>query len=190
MARRSKKTLVESAHDIVDHVAESATELAGHVNGAVGPALGTMIDTAKEKADSIAPTLENVLDTAKEKAEAVLHDEPEPTRKGGKLRKVLLFGGLAAVIGIVVTKLRSKSSGDNWQSSYTPTPAPTTTPKPAAAPVAPVATPAASTAPASDDPGGAAPDEALSDAVEEPHEPTDPDSPAEVIDVEDVPSKD
>jgi hypothetical protein len=35
-----------------------------------------------------------------------------------------------------------------------------------------------------DDSAGASPDEALADAVEEPHEATTPDDPAEVVDVE------
>ena len=37
---------------------------------------------------------------------------------------------------------------------------------------------------AGDDSGGASPDEAIADAVEEPHEVTTPDDPAEVVDVE------
>jgi hypothetical protein len=42
---------------------------------------------------------------------------------------------------------------------------------------------------AADDSAGASPDEALSDAVEEPHEVTTPDEPAEVVDVEPTPKK-
>ena len=44
--------------------------------------------------------------------------------------------------------------------------------------------------PATDDIGGGAPGEAISDSVEEPHDrrPT-PDAPADVIDIDDVPRK-
>ena len=43
--------------------------------------------------------------------------------------------------------------------------------------------------PATDDIGGGAPGEALSDVVVEPHDPTTPDQPAEVIDIDDAPHK-
>ena len=43
--------------------------------------------------------------------------------------------------------------------------------------------------PATDDPGGGAPGEAISDSAEEAHRPTDPDAPADVIDIDDVPRK-
>ena len=59
---------------------------------------------------------------------------------------------------------------DNWQSSYVPTPAPT-----------PVRT--------ADDAGAAGPDEAISDATDEPRPSTTPDDPAEVVDLE-TPVKD
>jgi len=39
------------------------------------------------------------------------------------------------------------------------------------------------------DPGGASPDEAIADAVEEPHEPTTPDNPVDVVEVEDASRK-
>ena len=37
---------------------------------------------------------------------------------------------------------------------------------------------------AGDDPGGASPDEAIADLVEEPHDATTPDDPADVVEVE------
>jgi hypothetical protein len=43
--------------------------------------------------------------------------------------------------------------------------------------------------PATDDIGGGAPGEAISDSVEEAHDATSPDAPAEIIDIEDVPKK-
>ena len=130
--------------------------------------------------------------------------EPEP--KGGKLKKFLLIGGLLAIGGVIFSKLRAKQdASSNWQSSYVP-PAPPAAPKAPAAP----ATPAKSAAgdpltdpltdvtaddvvtadpPSAEDIGGGAPGEAISDSVEEAHEATTPDAPAEVIDIDDVPKK-
>lgn len=52
---------------------------------------------------------------------AELRPEPEPQHR--KLKVALLIGGLLAIGGAVFARLRrSQSSGDNWQSSYTPAP--------------------------------------------------------------------
>ena len=100
----------------------------------------------------------------------------EEKKKGSKLKKLALFAALAGAVGFVAKKLQSGGQSDNWQSSYVPTPAP--------APAGPTAT---------DDAGAAAPDEALSDAADEPQPVTTPDEPAEVVDletpVEDAPKK-
>lgn len=131
--------------------------------------------------------------------------EPEP-RKGGKLKKLLLLGGLAAVGGVVYSKLREQSSATgNWQSSYVPTPAPaasagTPTEAPGAAmgsrtsegasPADGLADPLNDPLPGDasvEDPAGAAPGEAASDSHEAPHAVTTPDDPAEVVDVEGQP---
>ena len=111
---------------------------------------------------------------------AVLKGEP-PKKKGGKLKKFFLFAGVAGAVGFVAKKLRGDKESDNWQSSYVPTPAPST--NSSSSPVS--TTPSGSEAPETKDPGGAGPDEALSDAVEEPHEVTTPDDPATLVDVED-----
>jgi hypothetical protein len=137
---------------------------------------------------------------------AEVKGEP-PKKKGGKLRKVLIFGSLAAVAGFVVSKLRGNQQADNWQSSYTPptstTPSSTTSsttgstsgvPTTGGTHLAPGVGPdeplgvddpmTTRTDEAADDIAGASPDEALADAVEEPHEVTTPDDPAEVVDVD------
>jgi len=104
-------------------------------------------------------------------------------KRGGKLKKLLFITGLAAVGGFVYKKLRGDAASDNWQSSYTPTPAPATPPPPA-----PAAS-AAGTDEATDDPGGASPDEAIADAAESPHPVTTPDDPADVVSIEDESKK-
>ncbi len=75
------------------------------------------------------------------------------------------------------SKLQSGGQSDNWQSSYVPDARARADPGPRPA----------------DDAGAAGPDEALSDAADEPQPVTTPDEPAEVVDletpVEDAPKK-
>ncbi|WP_248579671.1 hypothetical protein [Nocardioides sp. InS609-2] len=106
--------------------------------------------------------------------------EPEP--KGGKLKKILLFGGLLALGGFLFNKLRGQTE-DSWQSSYEPKPAPTSVPSSTGSHAA---TPSAATG-LSDDSAGGTPGEAVADSIEEPHAATTPDDPATIIDVDDVP---
>lgn len=91
---------------------------------------------------------------------------------GTMLKKLLLLAGLIAVGGFVAKKLTSRSRGGNWQSSYTPPPAPTSVPRPAAVADEP-----------DEDLAAATPDEALSDRAAEPHPDTTPDDPAEEIEL-------
>ena len=134
-------------------------------------------------------------------AEIRRQPQPEP-KSGGKLKLLLLLSGLLALGGVVFSKLRSKK-GDNWQSSYVPTPPPsqsegtvsTATPTQDSEDLAPstamggdpLTDPLVST---TDDIGGGAPGEAMSDAVEEPVQPSTPEAPAEVIDIDDVQHRD
>lgn len=110
-------------------------------------------------------------------------EEPEPKR--GRLKKVLLLGGLLAFGGFLFNKLRGQTE-DSWQSSYTPTPAPS---NPASTNGSRASAPAAA-AGSSDDNAGGTPGEAVADSAEEPHEATTPDAPASIIDVDDVPADD
>ncbi len=174
------------------------------------------IPKAKAAATAGAASAAGLAATGKEMAEAKvaeLKGEPQK-KKGGKLRKLLLFGTLAAVAGFVYNKLRSNAQADNWQSSYTPPPSGGTTSSttsattsapasggahlaPGVGPDEPIATDDpmakhAADAPAeetTDDAAGAAPGEAMADAVEEPHEATTPDDPADVVEVEEKTAK-
>jgi hypothetical protein len=105
---------------------------------------------------------------------AELRGESKP--KGGKFKKFLLFGGLAAGAGVAFKKLRGQSASDNWQSSYTPAPAPSSDAGSSGGP--PVATEPA------DDSAGSSPDEAIADATGEPHPVSTPEDPAEVVSLE------
>jgi hypothetical protein len=135
--------------------------------------------------------------------EQVVEPEPEPGG-GGKLKKLLLLSGLVALGALLFSKLRGKKD-DNWQSSYTPAPAPeassgSSTAAGAGATVDEVLVPAPAvgadplndpltdplTDPAAetDDVGGGAPGEAISDTVEEPRQPSTPDQPMTVVDID------
>ena len=50
---------------------------------------------------------------------AEVKGEPQK-KKGSKIRKLLIFGTLAAAAGFAYNKLRGSGQADNWQSSYTP----------------------------------------------------------------------
>ncbi len=119
----------------------------------------------EENADSLINQVAEVVEE--------LFDPADPASKG-RLKKLLIFGGLLAAGAAVFKKVRGDSTKDNWQSGYVPTP------PPAAAPPADVQT--AESQPA-DDAAGATPDEAVADAAEEPHSVTTPDDPADVVDV-------
>lgn len=191
--------------------AEKATEVREKAAPFFAEAKATAADKASIGAALAAERASASRDLAAAKVAELRGVEPEP--EGGKLKKLLLIGGLLAIGGVIFSKLRAKQDeGANWQSTYVP-PAP---PKPSApaAPAAPV-TPATTSVPvtgdpltdplpddeisaddvvtvdppATDDTGGGAPGEAISDSAKEPHDPTTPDEPAEVIDIDDVPHK-
>jgi X-X-X-Leu-X-X-Gly heptad repeat protein len=205
MALRKKKSLLDQASDYIDQVrpqVESAVASAldaaeefyettarpalVDAKAKAGPALADARDKAavaladardqaaplvaegaakaSEKASELAAKASELADQAKEAAEAqVANVRGEEKKKGSKLKKFAIFAAIAGVIGVVARKIQTSGQSDNWQSSYVPTPAP---------------------APTTNDAGAAGPDEALSDAADEPHAVTTPDDPAEVVDLE------
>ena len=187
MALRKKKSLLDQAADYIDQVrpqVESAVATAldaaeEFYEKTARPALvdarekaGPALADAREKAAPyVAEARERASEVASHAKEAAdarvaqLRGE-EPKKKGGKLRKLAIFALVAGAVGFVAKKLQGGGQADNWQSSYVPTPAPARTPPPA------------------DDAGAAGPDEALSDAADEPQPVTTPDQPAEVVDLE------
>ena len=117
--------------------------------------------------------------------------EAEP-KKGGRLKKFVLLSALAGVGALVFKKLKGDNEAAHWQKSYTPTPAPSTTPSStvgsgglsATAAAAASTDAGAPSADTHDDLGAASPDEAIADSVEQPHEDTTPDHPLEVVDID------
>ena len=191
MGIRKKKTLMEQASDYVEQVrphVEQAVETARdravplltEARDKAVPVLEDARDRAKPIiADGAAIAAEKaaqVADVAQQKAAesrdlaaakvAELKGE-EPKKKGGKLKKFMIFGAIAAAAAFVASKLRGGQDSSSWNSSYTPTP------PPAPAPAAP--------RPGVDDSAGSSPDEALADAAESAHEVTTPDDPAEEV---------
>ncbi|HSU01813.1 MAG TPA: hypothetical protein VLK03_04630 [Nocardioides sp.] len=194
-----------------------AAERAAEAREKAAPLLAEARATAAEKASVGAALAAERAAAGRDLAAAKVAElrgvEPEP--EGGRLKKFLVLTGLLAIGGFVFSKLRAKQDESaNWQSTYVPPAppkpaAPTATPSAAAAPVTPATTSVPVTGdpltdplpdgaitaddvvtvdpPATDDIGGGAPGEAISDSVEEAHEATDPDAPAEVIDIDDAP---
>lgn len=123
-----------------------------------------------------------------------------PTETSHKLRNFVVLLGLGGAVAWGYKWVTGRDADAAWQSSYEPTPAaPTSTSGPlgsdtgvgASVPPAATSTNAPDAAPVadtpaveeSDDAAAAAPDEALADASEAPHDPTDPEHPLEKRDV-------
>ena len=191
MGMRKKKSLIDQAGDYVEQVrphAEAALESArDFVQDTVVPALAdarekaepAMADARKKAAPVIAAGAAKAAEratAARDLADAKVAElKGEKPKKKGKIKRFVLFAGIAGGVAFVAKKLQGGGQSDSWQSSYTPSPAPT-----------PPSEPPTPAAPQSgiDDAGGASPDEALSDATETPHPVSTPEDPAEVVDVE------
>jgi hypothetical protein len=205
MRIRRKKTILEQAADYVEAAVEKATPILAEAKERAGTALadareqaGPALVDARDKATPLiaqsaamaAEKASSAFDLAAEKAAqgkdlaaskaAELSGKPQ---KKHRLRRFLVLSGLAALVGFAVKKLRSGDNRPAWQSSSTPGPTPA--PRAADTPIAdtPIADAAAAAAGEGADEGGAGPDEALADAVDEEHEVTTPDEPAEVVDL-------
>ncbi len=191
MGLRKKKSLIDQAGEYVDQVrphAEAAMESArDFVQDTVVPALadaqrkaGPAIADARDKAAPViaagAAKAADRASAARDLADAKVAElKGEKPKKKGKVKRFVLFAGIAGGVAFVAKKLQGGGQSENWQSSYNPSPAPTPPPTPSAP---------QSGLEETDDPGGASPDEALSDAAEEAHPVSTPDDPAEVVDLE------
>ena len=189
MRIRRKKSLIEQAADYVEAAVDKAGPiLADAKDKAVAKAGPTLVDARDKAAPLIAQSAALAAEKASQAAEATSTKAADLTgkpKKRHRLRKLVIFGGLAALLGVVVRKLRASADAESWQSSYSPTPAP----RDADRTDTPIADAAAASAESAHqategaDDGGAGPDEALSDAADEAHEVTTPDEPADVVDV-------
>jgi len=158
----------EKAAPYVAEARDRASAALADAREQAGPALADARDKAAPYVSAAAERAGDVAAQAKEAADArVAQLRGEEKKKGSKIKKLAVFAVIAGAIGFVAKKLQGGGQSDNWQSSYVPTPAPTPTP-----------------APPADDAGGAGPDEAISDAADEPKPATTPEAPAEVVDLE------
>lgn len=194
---------VENAIDQITPVLEDARDRAGAAAGDAREKAAPYVSDAREKfVKDVVPAVTAVVVAAGEKAEpyadealrrgrataaAVKGEVDAPKqKKGSKLRKLVVFLGLAGLGALVYKKLKGDDSSTAWQSSYQPTPAPT---PPTPAPVPSAAADGVGGDPLTDsladDAGGASPDEAVADAAAgaEMHGVTTPDSPLEETDV-------
>ena len=155
---------------LADARAKAAPVLAD-AKAKAGPAVASGAAIAAEKiAAGAAIAAEKAADAALAAADKVEEVAAPEKKKGGKVKKLLVLTGLVALAAVVIKKVRGGGESENWQSSYTPTPAP----RPTAVP---------------DEAAGASPDEAIADQAEAPHPVTTPEDPAEVVDVADEPKK-
>ena len=165
--------LADARDKATPYVAEArdrATAALAEVRDNAGPVLADARDRAVDKAAPLVADARGraseVAAQAKEVADArVAQLRGEKPKKGSRLKKIALFAAVAAVVGFAASKLRGGSQQDDWQSSYVPTPAP-------------------GPSPATEDPAGSAPDEAVADATETAHPVSTPDEPAEVVDLD------
>ena len=135
------------------------------------PAVASGASLAAEKiAAGAAIAAEKAAEAAQVAAEKIEEVATPEKKKRSKVKTLLVITGIAAVAAFVVKKMQSSGESENWQSSYTPTPAP----RPTAV---------------ADEAAGASPDEAIADQAEAPHPVTTPEDPAEVVDVADEPKK-
>jgi hypothetical protein len=192
MRIRRKKTILEQAADYVEAAVEGAVEKAGPIladakDAAVAKAGPALVDARDKASPLIAQSAARAAEKASQARDLATEKAAEVAgkpRKKHRLRRLLLLTGIAAAIGFVVKRMQSRDS-ENWQSSYTPPPPPRDADR-TDTPIADAAAAKAAAAVSTDgaDEGGAGPDEALADAVDETHDVTTPDEPADVVDLE------
>lgn len=156
-AEKASEARVKAAPVVAD-----ARGRAAQVRGKAGPLLAEARERAAEQAGA-------GRELAAAKVAELKGEEPEP--KGGFFKKLFVLAGLAALGGVVYSKLKGRQDSQ-WQSSYVPTP-----------PAEPAGGPAPAAAAGTDDEGGADPAESLSDTAETPHAVTTPDEPVESVEV-------
>jgi len=175
MAKRKHKSPADLAEEILPVIGSAIEDVydkaAPIVRKGRKLAKAKMREERERAAAALQPAVEAVANVPTAARQAATRKTKKKKKSGSVLKKLLVLAGLAAVGGFVARKLLGSSGGGNWQSSYTPTPAPSHTPRHATA------------VEADEDLAAATPDEAISDRAAEPHPDTTPDDPAEVVEL-------
>jgi F0F1-type ATP synthase membrane subunit b/b' len=177
---KAAPVLADARDKAAPYISDARDRLATEVLPAVTAALATLDAATEEARHETVKRSKAVAAALKGEVEA-----PQPKKRRGRVALLLLAVGGA--IFAVSRKLSNRKPTTNWQSSYTPPPAPTSATS--TGPVAGVggggvegglhraeATP--------DDTAAAEPGEAVSDATDVPHPATTPDDPVEDIHVD------
>lgn len=178
--------IAEARDQVAPRIAEARDQVTPHVENARDAFVKDFVPYVQQAVSDARDQAVPLAEEAQRRGEAAVAAlKGEPVKRKGRKRKILLFAGLVGLAALAVQKLRGGESA-NWQTSYSPSPAPATPPAPPS-PAAPMSGSHAVDSPAgsegADGPVGATPGESLSDATEEPHPVTTPDSPAEDVDV-------
>ncbi len=181
---RAVPVLTDAREKAAPYVSDARDKAAPYVSDARDKLSTTVLPVITAALASVDDATEDARDETKRRGKAVaaaLKGEIEAPEKKHRGRKLLMLLGLGGLSFAAYKKLGSKQPTTSWQSSYTPPPAPA--PSPAGGPVAGGGAAGAHRADEGDDTGASDPAEAASDATDEPHGTTTPDSPAEEIDV-------
>ncbi len=170
----------EKAGPMIAEAREKAGPMIAEAREKAGPALHDARDRLGDRLSrDVLPALnaavaaadhatEDVREEARRRglaAAAALRGEVEsPPRQHHRVRTLFLLLGLGGVLAAVAKMLSDRQASTAWQSSYTPPPAP-------------------ASSPFGNDEAGAAPDVAAADAQAEPHGITTPDNPAAETDL-------
>lgn len=196
-ARDKAAPMLAEARDKAAPVLADARDKAGPVFADARDKAAPLVSDARDRFTSdVMPVVTAALAAAGEATEdvrgetkkrgkavaAALKGEVEAPEKKHRFRKLLIVLGLGGIAVAISKKLGSRQPTTNWQSSYTPPPAPT--PPTAGGPVADAGAAGAHRADANaDDEGASDPAEAASDATDMPHDATTPDNPVEEVEV-------
>jgi vacuolar-type H+-ATPase subunit H len=174
-AREKAGPLIADAREKAGPMLADARDKAGPVlaetrhrwESDVRPAVLSAVAAADEASE---PYREEALRRGKAAAAALRGEvAPAPKKKRG-LRRFMMLLALAGVGALVAKMLSDRKAATAWQSSYQPAPAPPPAPSPAP--------------PATDDEAASSPGEAIADSADTPHQPTNPDAPAEQVDID------
>ena len=151
-----------------EKAAPIVSEARDRFNSDVVPAVKEALAAVDEATEDVRA---EALKRGKAVAAAAKGEVEAPGKQHHRVRNVLIALGLGGIAFAIAKRLGGQQSSANWQSSYTPPPAPV--PPPTGGPVA-----------GSDDTAASDPAEAAADSAEGPHDVTTPDDPATEVAVD------